>query len=207
MKTLVLLLMILVSVLSSYAQTDEFSLTYQMGRMQSSFFKETLYPIAKIQKGILTYTIEKNTSIDTIKFFRNTIDTFWNKEEQNISIKLNRSIIDSIYGLVKNIKDTLVTGFGGSFASVIHVLIISDKSFKLRYELEKACDTTAVKITNILNTFLPRSNQIWLSKYDVDETQFRISLLEKEVALKEKELKSKKEELKLKKKERRSKTK
>lgn len=191
MKVLLFYLVLVLLFFCSYGQTNQFKLTYQFVGLGGNMFRK-FYPIVKIENGFLTYSIERNTAIKKIQLFEDFSDTTWNTEIIDTRIKLSLSIIDSLYNLVRPIKKTLIFESTGGIGGGFHAITISDRSFKLKYELQKVCDTTAVKITNILDTYLPISNKIRLSKYDVDieeSFQQQIKLVERELALKEKELK------------------
>ena len=157
---------------------------------------ETFYPLVKIEGTTLTYTIEQKTSINKIEKWRKNIDTIWNTKTVDVSINLHKETIDTIFNFVKDIKDTLVFKSNNCIMSGgVDIILISDNSFKVEYNLMNTFDSTALSICNILNCYLPEKNKIWIEpdfiKKRKDCDIYFDKLIEKDKARKLKKTKTK----------------
>lgn len=147
--------------LRALGQTEDFKLTYHIVGLGSNAWRN-IYPIVKINGTTLTYTIEQQTTINKIKKWRNIVDTIWNTTTVDYSVNLEKKTIDTIFNLVKNIKDTFIFKSNHCIMSgAVDILSISASSFKVEYQLMNTSDSTVLLISNILNYYLPDNNKIW----------------------------------------------
>ncbi len=69
---------------------------------------------------------------------------------------LRNSSIDSITDLIKGIKDSVVYRIKHFSSGSIKYIKVSTERKKVRFQLDNASDTTAEKIVNILNSYIPK---------------------------------------------------
>jgi len=154
-RILITLPFILLNICKLSAQTDtslknKFSLTYLIAGLGSGM--GSFLPVFRLSdnKYILTreqnsyYENEKNNRVDTVQlgFFR-------------------ESSIDSIKNVLIGLKDTTIYKTNPCIMSGgIYLLTIVQNNDTVTFELHNTFDYTALKVANIINTYLPEDEKI-----------------------------------------------
>ena len=99
----------------------------------------TFYPIITVNGDKLSYTIEEGT----------------------YTLPFRRTSKDSIWQLVKDIKDTAIYRVNPCVMDgAVNQIRIRNRSFQLSYSLANTIDAVSSVVVNILNTYLPASGRI-----------------------------------------------
>lgn len=79
--------------------------------------------------------------------------------------KFRQSSVDSIINLVKNLNDTTIYRTNpGIMSGGIHFLTVVAGRDSTKFELGNTFDYTALKIVNIINTYLPKDKKLWANE-------------------------------------------
>jgi hypothetical protein len=178
---------------SAYCQQDiskktgdspSFYLSYAFAGLGSNFGK--FQPTIKIHGTKFLYTYEQNS--------------YWseerNKRIDTISVLPFRlTSIDSILEIINGMKDTTIhRSHWGIMSGGIHFLTVSNEVDTINFNMKNTFDYTALKIANILNTYLPKDKQLWANeKMIVDAEAYNLKLFREAESSK---LKKKKKRLK-----------
>ena len=120
-----------------------FTLTYNKVGFGSNMF--AMQPVFKISGNSFTYTYENAWRWEDRKINRDTLLTGY----------VRQSSVDSISVLISNIKDTSVYKSDPFMSGSISYLSIANNIQKLSFTLHNASDSTANKVVDILNTYIP----------------------------------------------------
>jgi hypothetical protein len=162
--------------------SPSFYLSYALAGLGSNL--EKFQPTIKINATKFLYTYEqnsfwrvKNKTIDTISF-----------------LQFRQTSIDSILEIIKGMKDTTIhRSHSGIMSGGIHFLTVSNGVDTINFNMKNTFDYTALKIANILNTYLPKDKQLWANeKMIVDADEYQSNLFRKSEST---ELKTKKKRL------------
>ncbi|MCW3076033.1 MAG: hypothetical protein JWO32_642 [Bacteroidetes bacterium] len=143
------------------AQTSNFNLSYNYAGIGTNLGKKT-YPVIEVKNNTIKCIIESDTAYSKPD---------WTSKPKEISVKFRQSSIDSINHLLKPVKDTLISEYNPCIQNGgIHFMRIASGHKTLSFELTNTYHLTALKITNILNTYMPKGHGVWASEKDVKET-------------------------------------
>lgn len=146
-----------------------FFLAYAFAGLGSSL--GTFQPTIKIHDTNFVYTYEQNS--------------FYVERSSRIDtvciIKFRRTSIDSIFEIVKGLPDTTIfKSHPGIMSGGIHFLSIKNGKDTINFRMMNTFDYTALKIVNILNTYLPKDKQLWANeKMIMDAEEYRANILRK----------------------------
>lgn len=135
---------------------ESFELYYNYAGLGSGM--GSLGPVFIVKGTKFKYYFSQNSSFD---------GKYTKKDEAVCDGKIRISSIDSILDLVKDIKDTLIykTNTGISSGG-IHNISIQYENIKIQFQLHNEFDSTAFKITEILNSNIPeKEDKLWLFNY------------------------------------------
>ena len=136
-------------------QDSNFKLSYMSVGLGSNMF--TKQPVFRVNRLDYIYTLEDAWQWKNIE--REKPDTL-------CSGTFRKSSVDSILNLIIKIKDSVIykTNAGISSGGIDYIDISSDQ-INLQFKLHNASDSTAQKIVDILNTYIPEKFlKIWLFK-------------------------------------------
>ncbi len=122
----------------------------------------TFQPTIRIHDTSFVYTYEQNSHWGE----RNTrIDTV-------CIIKFRQSSIDSVVEIIKDLPDTTIfNSHPGIMSGGIHFLTIKNGNDTIRFQMMNTFDYTALKIADILNSYLPKDKQLWANKEMITDAQ------------------------------------
>lgn len=131
---------------------DDFKLTYMSAGLGSGM--GSMQPTFRVTALNYIYTYEQNSYYGKPNELPDTICTG----------TLRMSSIDSIIGLVRDIKDTVVYRTTlGVISGGIQQISIAYNSIDLTFKLHNASESTAQKIVDILNSNIPEGQKkLWL---------------------------------------------
>ncbi len=130
--------------------------------LHDSSWEVEFYPQIEIKGQVLKYKIERKTGKYQINDRK---DTSWSIDTISYQVKFRSSSIDSIKLLLGEFKDTTIFECNQCIMSgAIHYLNIAKGTDTIRYELMNTFDTTALKIAEIVNNYLPADNRIWATR-------------------------------------------
>lgn len=169
---------------NSFAQTNNFELTYGAYSLMP-LSNEIWYPLIKIKNDSLWYTYEQITSkySEIEKYGENNEkrDTIWIYDKLTRSVKFRRSSADSIVQIIQSIPPEKYLEKSEVFISNPYYIIIDGgidifnikygKGKKLKYELANTFDSTAQRIVNVINFYLPDEHKIY-----VPESQWKYGM-------------------------------
>jgi hypothetical protein len=159
MKRIIIILIILTFLRSeAYGQVNDNSFSFYYSFTGLGCNIGSMQPTIKISGTNLTFTYEQNSY-----YVKKT------KSPDTISVTtIRQSSIDSILTLVNDLKDTtihetnLCTMSGG-----IHIMTISSKEDTTSFTLHNTFHRTALKISEIVNQYLPEDKKIWAKEQDI----------------------------------------
>ena len=149
------------------AQVKSFYLSYYYAGLGSNYWlalhdsswEANFYPQIVIKGQELSFKIGNQCANVRDK------DTSWDQDTFSYKVKFRNSSIDSITQLLGKFKDTTIFECNHCIMSGdIHFLNIAVASDTIRYELMNTFDTTALKIAEIVNNYLPADNRIWATR-------------------------------------------
>jgi hypothetical protein len=147
--------------------SPSFYLSYDLAGLGSNLGK--FQPTIKIHGTKFLYTYEQNS--------------YWgeerNKRIDTISVlPFRQTSIDSILEIIKEMKDTTIHRYHfGIMSGGIHFLTVSNGIDTISFNMRNTFDYTALKIANILNTYLPKDKQLWANeKMIVDAVAYNLKL-------------------------------
>lgn len=135
---------------------DSFKLYYNYAGLGSGM--GSLGPVFKVKGTKFKFYYSQNSSFD---------GKFTKKDKAICDGKIRISSIDSILDLVKDIKDTMIYKTNPYILSGgIHNISIRYEKIKIQFQLHNEFDSTAFKITEILNSNIPeKEDKLWLFNY------------------------------------------
>jgi hypothetical protein len=157
--------------ISVLAQSDDFELTYAEFAFFPTPFCDNL---VKIKNDSLWYFYkQKSKRIREIETWGNSsehVDTIWLNDTMAKYTKFRQGSIDSIIQVVKQIHPNEYMNDSLVFASnpgiidggIIGIDLKYGKTKKLRIELGNTFDSTALRIVNIINPYLPDIGKIYI---------------------------------------------
>jgi len=167
-----IVIVILFTILTNFGQTGSaiqdattaihtaFYLYYGEGGVGSNM--EVPLPTIRIKDGFLTYTFEDN--IPSL-FKEKYIDTV-------CIIPVRQSSIDSILYLIQDIKDTTINKSNFCIMSgSIHFMTITNGHDSTKFSLMNTFDYTALKIANILNTYIPVDKKLHVNEKMIKDAE------------------------------------
>ena len=131
----------------------------------------TFQPTIRIHNTSFVYTYEQNSH--------------WGERSTRIDtvciIKFRQTSIDSIFEIVKGLPDTTIfKSHPGIMSGGIHFLSIKNGNDTINFQMMNTFDYTALKIANILNSYLPKDRQLWANeKMIVDAEEYQTNLFRK----------------------------
>lgn len=155
----------------SFAQTNNFELTYGEYSLMP-FEDEATFPLIHIKKDGLYFTYTEETSrFSEIQFYgdkNDKADTIWIDDTITKCVKFRQGSIDSIIQILEQINPKRFLEHNLIFASnpyiidgsMIDINIIYGKKKKIRFELGNTFDSTALRIVNIINPYLPNEHKM-----------------------------------------------
>jgi hypothetical protein len=147
--------------------SPSFYLSYAFAGLGSNL--GTFQPTIKINATKFLYTYEQNSHWGEDR----------NKRIDTISVlQFRQTSIDSILEIIKGMKDTTIHRFhSGIMSGGIHFLTVSNGVDTINFNMMNTFDYTALKIANILNTYLPKDKQLWANeKMIVDAEEYQSNL-------------------------------
>ena len=155
----------LASIANDHAKS-KFYLLYLRAGLGSN--RGSFEPTIKIEGTKLLYTYEQNSSYGE----RNQrIDTIFIKP-------FRQSSIDSILAIINVLGDTAIFRSNpGIMSGVTQFLNISNGGDTTRFEMMNTFDYTALKVANILNTYLPADQQIWANEKMINDADLYMQSL------------------------------
>jgi len=119
-------------------------------------------PTIRIKNGVLLYTYEQNS--------------YWVTKENRIDTicitQVRQSSIDSILYLIQDIKDSTINEFNHCIMSgSIHSMTITDGIDTTAFSLMNTFDYTALKITHILNTYIPADKKLYVNEQMIKDAE------------------------------------
>lgn len=134
---------------------QNFNLTYLYAGLGSGM--GTIQPVFRVKNTQFFYTLEQNSFYGERTLEPDTVCT---GAFSHHSIKL-------ILDIIKPIEDTLIYRYNPRVMSGgIHSIGITSDSCKLTFSLTNTSDSTAQKIVDILNTYIPdKKRKLWLFSF------------------------------------------
>ncbi len=131
---------------------QSFNLTYLYAGLGSGM--GTIQPVFRVKGPQFVYTLEQNSFYGKKTVKPDTIHTG----------KFSHQSIKMILDIIKPIEDTLIYKLNPNVMSGgIHEIGITNDSKKLTFRLHNAPDSTAKKIVDILNVYIPDGERkLWL---------------------------------------------
>ncbi len=165
------ILFILVLVISQSAFTQP-ALVGKQERRDSFYFYYAIvglgsnlggfFPTLRINNNQFYYTEEQHSYLGKKDTTKKTIS-------QGI---IPQGAIDSVIDLVKGLKDTTIKKINPCiFGGVILIMIIARGTDTTKFNLYNTFDSTAIKIANVLNPYLPPNKQIVGSISEISEEE------------------------------------
>jgi hypothetical protein len=138
-KTFIAISLLFSLSVKALCQEEGFEMTFTTQGLGLANFPRTFYPIITINEDKLSYTIEEGT----------------------YTLPFRQTSKDSIWQLVKDIKDTAIYRVNPCVMDgAVNQIRVRDRSFNLSYSLANTIDPVSLVIVNILNTYLPASGRI-----------------------------------------------
>lgn len=129
-----------------------------------TFSMNSKEPTIRIKGTQLIYTFEQNSS-STGEISKDGIDTI-------LVGKFRLTSIDSIRNILCNLSDTTIYQCNPCITDgCIHYLTVAFGQDTTRFELYNTFDYTALKITDILNSYLPNFKKLWIDEKLIKEEQ------------------------------------
>lgn len=118
----------------------------------------TMQPTIRITDTKLIYTYEQNS--------------YYKEKSKNsytiLVSSIRQSSIDSILILVKDLKDSTIHETNPCIMSGgVHSMRIVNNNDTTSFRLHNTFHRTALKISNIINQYLPKDKKIWATEQDI----------------------------------------
>lgn len=183
-KKLLILTLLSIIALASFSQNDfaiqdtsrrhaseGFYLSYSVAGLGANI--GSFLPVIEIKNGALLYTYEQNSYFDKKD---SRIDTV-------CLVRVRETSIDSILRLVQNIKDTTIMRTNACIMSgVVRFMSVANGADTTKFQLHNTFDHTALKIVDILNTYLPEEKRLVANEKMIKDAEKCWSELDKILA-------------------------
>ncbi len=144
------------SIANGQVSDNSFSFYYSFAGLGSNM--GSMQPTIRISGTKLVYTYEQNSY-----YGEKT------KSPDTISVTtIRQTSIDSILTLINDLKDSTIYETNPCIMSGgIHSMTISSKGDTTRFTLHNTFHRTALKISEIVNQYLPKDKKIWATEQDI----------------------------------------
>ncbi|MBA3665584.1 MAG: hypothetical protein H0W61_15460 [Bacteroidetes bacterium] len=160
MKNLLKIVLPLFLCLNITGQTNALHLSYSYAGIGTNLGKKN-FPLIEVKNHTITYTIETDTAYS---------QAGWTSKPKTFTVTLRQGSLDSINTVLKSVKDTLISEYNPCVQNGgVHFLRVSNGQKHLSFELTNTFHLTAVKITKILNSYIPKGYGVAASEKDVQE--------------------------------------
>ncbi|MFT3843965.1 MAG: hypothetical protein QM725_02845 [Lacibacter sp.] len=154
----------------------------QASSVTNDAIKETVKPAFYLYYGLAGLGSNLGRFQPTIKIHETNFiftyeqNSYWKEKSKEVDTicagTLRQSSIDSILHLIRLLTDSIIFKANPCITSGgIHFLTVSNSIDTTRFELMNTFDYTALKIIDIINTYLPKEKKLWPTEKLIKEEE------------------------------------